>query len=348
MAKKYHPDSNKDEPSAEKRFQEVSEAYEVLSDETKRAEYDRFGSSGNQDPFSQAGQQHGGFRRQGGSQWNYQSNVDPQELFRTIFGEFSRGFGQTQRGGRGGFSNPFDDIFNFDFQGGQQSQCNITFMQAAKGVTKEIEVVQMSGNIRSPTMSKRKLTVPIPAGIADGQTLRLTLGNQEVFVTVRVEDSDYFTREGYNVHTSANISISQAILGGIIRVQGLYEDLNIRIPAGTDSHSELTLSGRGLKHMEAYNTFGDHIVHLRIKLPVKLSAEQREVLEDFARLETDTPGTINGIDKSVWSAARRKKNSTPETEPQSDPAPDVDHKPAEPKEEENPGLLTRIKRAVFG
>merc|ERR1711973_529196 len=110
----------------------------------------------------------------------------------------------------------------------------------------------MGGNVRSPTMTKRRLTVPIPAGISDGQTLRLSLGNQEVFVTVRVEESEYFTREGYNVHTNANISISQAILGGIIRIQGLYEDLNIRIPAGTDSHTELTLSGRGLKHMEAY------------------------------------------------------------------------------------------------
>ena len=66
-------------------------------------------------------------------------------------------------------------------------------------------------------------------------------------------------REGYDIHTDANISISQAILGGIIRIQGLYEDLNIRIPPGTDSHTELTLSGRGLKHMEAYNTYGDHI-----------------------------------------------------------------------------------------
>jgi len=355
LAKKYHPDTNKSEPTAAKQFQEVSEAYEVLSDEGKRAEYDRYGSAGNQDPFSQAGQQRGGFRQQGGSQWNYQSNVDPEELFRTIFGEFSRGFGQT-RGSRGGFSNPFDDVFNFDFQGGQQSQCNITFMQAAKGVTKEIEVVQMSGNLRSPTLTKRKLTVPIPAGIADGQTLRLTLGNQEVFVTVRVEDSDYFTREGYDVHTSANISISQAILGGIIRIQGLYEDLNIRIPAGTDSHSEFTLSGRGLKHMEAYNTYGDHIVHMRIKLPVKLTAEQREILEDYARLEKDTPGTINGVDQSVWSGLRRNKKPDPEKEPRPEQKtaqkPDSDrNRPDEPtteKEEENPGILTRIKRAVFG
>jgi len=237
-------------------------------------------------------------------------------------------------------------------------------MQAVKGVNKEIEVMQMSGNIRNPTLRRQTLTVPIPAGISDGQTLRLTTGNQEVFVTVRVDESDYFTREGYDVHTKANISLSQAILGGIIRIQGLYEDLNIRIPAGTDSHTELTLAGRGLKHMEAYNTYGDHIVHLHIKLPVKLSVEQREALEDYARLETDTPGTINGVDKSVWGGIRRKrkseaaaddKDSANDSKSENPTKSDKENQGASNTEtsnkesqEESPGILSRIKKAIFG
>lgn len=349
LAKKYHPDTNKDEPSAQKNFQDVSEAYEVLSDESKRSDYDQSGSA-SQDPFSQA--RRSGQRRAGGAQWSYQSNVDPEELFRQIFGEFSRGFGG--RGTRSGFSNPFDDIFKYDFQGGHQAQCSITFMQAAKGVTKEVDVLQMEGNLRYPNVSKRTISVPIPAGIDDGQTLRLSLGNREVFVTVRVEESSYFRREGYDIHTNANISISQAILGGIIRVQGLYEDLNIRIPAGTDSHSELTLTGRGIKHMEAYNTYGDHIVHVRIKLPVKLSDEQKEILEDFARLEADTPGTINGVDKSVWAGLRRRhrdqntqksQNDHQQSPPQSQPPSQGE---TQSEETEQPGILARLKKAIFG
>ena len=97
MAKKYHPDANKDDPEAAKKFQEVSEAYEVLSDDGKRRDYDSFGSSSDQQ------QQHPGFQggfRQGGPftrrEWNYHSNVDPEELFRTIFGEFTRGFEQVR------------------------------------------------------------------------------------------------------------------------------------------------------------------------------------------------------------------------------------------------------------
>ena len=139
LAKQYHPDSNQGDPTSMKKFQEVSEAYEVLSDDDKRAQYDNFGSgagSGSgagqaQDPFRDF-QQQGGFRRAGrqrGSQWEYQSNVNPEELFKTIFGEFSRA-----RGGSRGFGNPFDEIFsNFQFRGGMEAICYLTFNQAAKG-----------------------------------------------------------------------------------------------------------------------------------------------------------------------------------------------------------------------
>jgi len=347
LAKKYHPDTNQDEPGAAKRFQDVSEAYEVLSDQGKRADFDRAGPTGG--PFNQPGGNQPRYKG-AGPQWTYQSNVDPEELFRKIFGEFSRGYGPNRS--RGGFSSPFDDIFNFDFHGGQQAQCSVSFMEAAKGATKELEVLLLDGNVRNPTLKRRMVNVPIPAGIADGQTLRLTVGNQEVFVTVRVDESDYFSRVGNDIHTNANISISQAILGGIIRIQGLHEDLNIRIHPGTDSHTELTLSGRGVKHMEAYNSYGDHIVHIRIKLPVKLTDEQREIMEDYARLEKNTPGTVNGVDKSVWGGLRRRsKPKSDQAEQESPPSSDKSkqNKSMEnSKEEEAPGLLARIKTAIFG
>ena len=73
---------------------------------------------------------------------------------------------------------------------------------------------------RSPRVEKRRITIPIPAGIEDGQTLRMSVGgNNEIFVTIRVEQSDYFRREGFDVHSDANISLSQSLLGGIIRIQ---------------------------------------------------------------------------------------------------------------------------------
>ena len=184
-------------------------------------------------------------------------------------------------------------------------------------------------------MEKRRVSVPIPGGIDDGQTLRLSLGgNQEIFVTVRVEDSDYFRREGPHVHTEADISLSQAVLGGVIRIEGLYEDLNVRVPHGTSSHSILTLSERGFKRPDSHSLFGDHYVHLKVKIPRRLSVEQRELIEEFAHLESDTPGTINGVDKSAGYKKRSEKSAEKDVE--------------EEEEVKNEGFLSRIKKKIFG
>ena len=87
LAKKYHPDTNKGDKAAQKKFQEVSEAYECLSDDTKRKQYDAFGGAGGANPFGAAGGQPGGPGGFGGA-WNFRSSVDPEELFKTIFGSF--------------------------------------------------------------------------------------------------------------------------------------------------------------------------------------------------------------------------------------------------------------------
>ena len=149
-------------------------------------------------------------------------------------------------------------------------------------------------------------------------------GAQEVFITVRVATSDYFRREEYDVHTTAYISLSQALLGGVIRIAGLHGDINLRIPQvnsrhavtvltslsitqGTSSHTEMTLSGRGIKHMESYNTHGDHVVHIMIKMPASMTEEQLEIIREYAYLEKNTPGTINGVDKSSFRDFRMRK-----------------------------------------
>ena len=119
------------------------------------------------------------------------------------------------------------------------------------------------------------------------------------------------------MHTTAAISLSQALLGGVIRVTGLYEDINLRIPAGTSSHTEMTLSGRGIKHMDSSNQFGDHIVHITIKMPTRMTEEQRALIREFARTERDTPGTVNGLDEDGgWSSWRGggKEKTPPKSE----------------------------------
>ncbi|XP_053677461.1 protein tumorous imaginal discs, mitochondrial-like [Anopheles nili] len=340
LAKKYHPDTNKDDPNAGKKFQDVSEAYEVLSDETKRREYDTFGQTSEQMGRSGTGPGPGAGPQGFSQNWQFRSTIDPEELFRKIFGD-------------GGFQSGFDDFSDskFGFGGAQEVMMNLTFAQAARGVNKDIDVnvvdtcPKCTGSRCEPgtkagkcqycngtgmetistgpfvmrstcrycqgtrmyikypclecggkgqTVQRKRVTVPVPAGIEDGQTVRMNVGSKEIFITFKVEKSRYFRRDGADVHTDANISVSQAILGGTIRIQGVYEDQTIQITPGTSSHTRIPLTGKGLKRVNSYGS-GNHYVHLKIQIPTKLTPKQKALVQAYAELEDDTPGQIMGV-----------------------------------------------------
>ncbi|VEN59285.1 unnamed protein product [Callosobruchus maculatus] len=344
LAKQYHPDVNKN-PEASKKFQEVSEAYEILADDTKRKQYDTWGSTAEQmGGMGGASAGGGGSGPQGFSQhWQYQSTIDPEELFRKIFGD--AGFGKG--------SSPFDDFAesNYGFGQAQEIVLKISFSQAARGTNKDVNInivdtcpkcrgtrcepgtqatkcqfcngtgmesittgpfvmrstcrycqgsrmyikhkcVECEG--KGSTVQRKKVTIPVPAGIEDGQTVRMSIGNKELFVTFRVEKSDYFKRDGADVHTEAAISVSQALLGGTIRIQGLYEDHTLQVMPGTSSHTKIRLSGKGMKKVNGYG-HGDHYVTFKIAVPKHLNDKQKALAMAYAELEEDTPGQIMGI-----------------------------------------------------
>ncbi|XP_017779875.1 PREDICTED: protein tumorous imaginal discs, mitochondrial isoform X2 [Nicrophorus vespilloides] len=343
LAKQYHPDVNK-EADAAKKFQSVSEAYEILGDDSKRKQYDMYGATAEQMGGMGGGGRAGGAHGpQGFSQsWQYQSTIDPEELFRKIFGD--GGFGKST-----GFDNFAESSYGFGEA--QEVVVRITFAQAARGTNKDITInivdtcpkcqgsrcelgtkasrcnycdgtgfesvtrgpfimrstcrycegtrmfikhkcIECEG--KGSTVQRKKITVPVPAGIEDGQTVRMPVGRKELFVTFRVEKSDYFKRDGSDVHTEANISIAQAMLGGTIRIQGLYEDQTLQIMPGTSSHTRIRLSGKGMKKVDGYG-HGDHYVTFKISVPKKLTKEQKTLLQAYAELESDTPGQIFGV-----------------------------------------------------
>jgi len=396
LAKKYHPDVNKDDPAAQKKFTEASEAYEVLSDDSKRSQYDAMGRTSEQMGSSGMGSAGNPFQ---GNQWNYQQTIDPQELFRKIFGDFGGG-------GSGRFNMGEQDFAEsvFGFGAAQEISLNLTFSQAARGVNKDVTLntvdtcPKCSGSrcelgtkparcqycngtgmetistgpfvmrqtcrycqgtrmhIKYPcgecegkgqTVQRKTVTVPVPAGVEDGQTLRMSVGRKEVFIRISVSKSDYFRRDGADVHTEATISLAQAALGGATRIQGLYEDVTLQISSGTQSHTKMRLDGKGMKRVNSYG-YGDHYIQLKIKVPSKPTKEQKALFLALAELETDTPGTINGITytkdgkrayEDVKQAAQTKSETKTKDAFSSDHSKDDDN---------NSGLLTKIKKAMFG
>ncbi|XP_078414889.1 dnaJ heat shock protein family (Hsp40) member A3a isoform X2 [Cetorhinus maximus] len=325
LAKKYHPDTNKDDPKAKEKFSQVAEAYEVLSDEMKRKQYDTYGTTG----FDT-----GGSRSQ--QYWQSGPSVDPEELFKRIFGEFT--------------GSGFRD-FNTIFDQHQEYIMELTFTQAAKGVNKEITVnledtcqrCDGKGNepgtkvqhchycngtgmetlntgpfvmrstcrrcsgrgsvmttpcivCRGSGQSKQKRTVmvPVPAGVEDGQTVRMPVGRKEIFITFRVQRSSTFRREGADIHSDLYISIAQAVLGGTARAPGLHETINITIPAGIQVDQRIRLAGKGIPKVNSYG-YGDHYIHIKVKIPKRLSTRQNSLMLAYAEEESDVEGTVNGV-----------------------------------------------------
>ncbi|HUQ85653.1 MAG TPA: DnaJ C-terminal domain-containing protein [Candidatus Limnocylindrales bacterium] len=257
LALEFHPDRNKTKEAGTK-FKEVTKAYEVLSDDTKRKTYDQVGHAG----FEQGG--FGGAQGGGGQQGGQ-------------YGPFS--YTYSQGGGNaggfdfGGYSDPFE-IFEQFFGGGspfgQRQQrrpsyaIKISFDEAVHGTEKQVSIDRKTQKIK------------IPAGVDRGQRMRF--GDYDVVIDVAA--SSKFGREGYNIVSEKELSFPQAALGGEMPIETIDGEVKIRIPAGTQPETVIRLAGRGVKHVQGSGK-GDHYVRIKITIPKKLSKQQKELLEEL-------------------------------------------------------------------
>lgn len=264
LAVRYHPDKNPGDKAAEEQFKEASNAYSVLSDPEKRRVYDTRGHAG----------VHGmGFE-------GYQ-NMDDIFSHINLDDLFGRGFG-----GFGGFGR-FDDAFGDAF--GQRRttaptrgrdlrmNLNIPFADAALGSKKEVNV------------QGKRITLTIPQGIQDGQTLRIRGHGESVgvdtsgdlLVTVSVQSHPTLTREGADLLTDVTIPMTTAALGGSVRVQTLTGEVDLKIPTGAQPGQQLRLRGHGAA--DASGRKGDLRVRLVVEIPKSLSRKQRNLLKELEK-----------------------------------------------------------------
>ena len=319
LARQFHPDVNPGNPDAERRFKEVNAAYEVLSDADKRKKYDRYG-----DQWEHADQieemrrpqaSRGGMGGMGGGPGGAYSSSGEGIDLGDLFG--GRGGG----GGGGGF---FDSILRSRGRSrGQdvEQPVRVTLLEAYAGATRTIEVREGeercmvcggAGQLAGATCHAcrgsgtaaplRRIQVTIPAGVQDGQRIRVSgRGGPganggaagDLYLLVHVAAHERFERRGDDVHVDVDVPVADAALGGEAKVPTLKgKTLALRIPEGTQGGKVFRLAGQGMP--KSGGGFGDLYAAVRLVLPEQLTDEQRRLFEQLRALESGVRAEASG------------------------------------------------------
>ncbi|MDO5045295.1 DnaJ C-terminal domain-containing protein [Campylobacter sp.] len=255
LARKYHPDINKD-PGAEDKFKEINAAYEILSDEKKRAQYDQYGDAmfGGQNFHDFASSSAG--------------MGDLNEILRNIFGggfsSAAGGFGSFSRGGFSGFSSS-------DFDGGFSGFAQDLDIKARVNIPFEVAVL---GGEHRINFNGESLKIKIPNGINDGEKLRIkgkgktskNAGTGDLILTVSIDESSEYERDGDDLYKDVEIPLKLMLFGGKFAVSTLQKEVNIKIAENSKTGQKIRLKGYGVKNRKS-GLYGDLYLRARVALP---------------------------------------------------------------------------------
>ncbi|WP_018986181.1 molecular chaperone DnaJ [Methylophilus methylotrophus] len=343
LAMKFHPDRNPDNPKAEESFKEAKEAYEILSDEQKRAAYDQYGHAG-VDPSMGGGGGFGGF-----------NSGNFSDAFGDIFGDIFGG----ARNQRSNVYRGADLRYNLEIsledaaKGTEtkiripvQTTCETCHGSGARPGTSPVTCTTCNGHgqvrmqqgffsvqqtcpkchgtgkmVKEPcptchgggrVKQNKTLNVKIPAGVDEGDRIRLSGEGEagvnggptgDLYVVVHLKEHPIFQREGANLHCEMPISFSTAALGGEIEVPTLDGAAKMKIPAETQTGSVFRLRGKGIKPLRS-SEYGDLMVHVVVETPVRLTEKQKELLREFESSTQADAGKHSPKNKSWVDKAR--------------------------------------------
>lgn len=333
LALQYHPDRNPGNKEAEEKFKEISEAYSVLSDPQKRAQYDQFGHAafGDTGPFPSGFDFTAGF----------------EDLFSDIFGDFF-GTGRRRTRARRGEDLHYNLTLTFEeavfgaekkIKIPRQGSCDachgtgskpgtgartcptcrgrgqVSFQQGFFNVSRTCTHCQGQGRVISDPCAAcngagrvrrlHTLNVRIPAGVDTGTQLKLRGEGEsgsnggppgDLYVAIQVEPHPLFVREGSNVVCEVPITFAQAALGAEIEVPTLEGKVKIEVPPGTQSGKVFRLKGKGVREVGGHRR-GDQLVRIIVEVPTRLTARQRELLKEFAACGGEEPLTKGFFEK---------------------------------------------------
>lgn len=272
LARKYHPDLNPNDKEAEKKFKQINEANEVLGDSEKRKKYDQYGKDWEQaEAFEKAkreGSQSSAFGGEGFEGYNYgggQSADDFSDFFNTMFG----GSGRRSSGRQVKFRG---QDYNAELQLGLMD----TYTTQKQTLT----------------INNKKIRITIPAGVEDGQTIKIAGHggpgvnggpNGDLFITFSIVNNTDFKREGDNLYKTEEISLTKAVLGGEITISTFTGIVKLNVKPNTQNGTKVKLKGKGFPKYKKEGQFGDLFVTYSVKIPTNLTPRQKELFEELAK-----------------------------------------------------------------
>lgn len=272
LARKYHPDLNPNDASAQEKFQKINEAHEVLSNAENRKKYDQYGENWQHaTQYEQARQQQGSYGQSGNpGHQRYQS---------------SGGFGEEN------FSDFFQSVFGNAYQGGGR---NRGFRGQDFNANLQLNLTEVyQAHKRTLTLNGKNIRLTIPAGVQDGQTIKIkghgsagvnggTSG--DLFITFQILNDTQFKRDGKNLYSEVPLDIFTATLGGEITVSTFKGKAKIQVKPGTQGGTTVKLKGKGFPAYKEKDIFGDLLIRYQIIVPTDLSEKEKELLEELQKI----------------------------------------------------------------
>lgn len=263
LARKYHPDVNPNDKEAHKKFQQINEANEVLSDPEKRKKYDSYGEN-----------------------WQHADHFESQRQ------------SQYQGGGSSSYSGDFNgedfsDFFSSMF-GKAQSRKQAQFKGQDLNAELHLNLRDISQTHKQTiTVNGKNLRITVPAGIADGQVIKLKgHGGQgsnngpsgDLFITFRISEDSEFKRLNNDLYKTIDLDLFTAILGGEITVDALNGKVKLKVPEETQNGTKVKLKNKGLAVYKKEESFGDLIITYNVKIPTGLTLEQKKAFEKISKM----------------------------------------------------------------
>lgn len=272
LARKYHPDLNPNDAGAKKKFQDINEANEVLSDPESRKKYDQYGEQWKHaEQFEEAKRQQGQRAASGGG-----------------FG--GQPFGGGAYSGSMGEEN-MDDLFGSMFGGHSGRQ--VRFRGQDYQAESHLELLDAYRTHKQTlNVNGKQIRITVPAGVENGQTIRIEGHggpgvnggpNGDLYITFLVKDHPRFKRTGADLHSTLDIGLYTAVLGGEVLMETLDGVVKLKVASGTQNGAKVKLKGKGFPVYKKEGIFGDLIVTYNVKLPTALTDEQRGLFEQLAR-----------------------------------------------------------------